>query len=163
MAKARADEHYNDVHAPAKCPLCDDTIERELLILHQHDKCPQRMLACGFCDFPVAAVDLDAHTDHCGNRTEMCVPCGKYVRLREKIQHDLQYHDGNQDESGPSTRDYVPWFPSQPASSEPPRGPHNQGHTTSKQKLLVTFAITGIAIVIGTFVLQRRGPNQRQQ
>lgn len=161
VAKARADEHYQDVHAPAKCALCDATIDRELLISHQHDKCPQRLLACGFCDFPIAAVDLGAHTDHCGNRTEMCIPCGKYVRLREKTLHDLQYHDGSQDESGSSSRDYTPWR--QSSTSEPPRGPRNQGRATSKQKLLVTFAITGIAIVIGTFVFQRRGPTQRQQ
>eukprot|EP00250_Pteridium_aquilinum_P002976 c13270_g1_i1 orf=372-989(-) len=162
VAKTRADEHYDDVHAPVKCSLCDEAIERELLILHQNEKCPQRMLECSFCDFPVAAIDLDAHTDHCGNRTEMCIPCNKYVRLREKFTHDLQYHDENGNESGPSSRNHTPW--SQPVAPEPPHGHRNPSPgTASKHKLLVTFAITGIAIIIGTFVLQRRGPTQRLQ
>lgn len=163
VAKTRAEEHYDDVHAPVKCPLCDVSIERELLILHQNEKCPQRMVACSFCDFPVAAIDLHAHADHCGNRTEMCIPCGKYIRLREKIAHDLQYHDENENESGSSSRNHTPW--SQPVNSEPSQGRRNPSPpgTASKHKLLVTFAITGIAIIIGTFVLQRRGATQRPQ
>ncbi|MCO5612665.1 hypothetical protein L7F22_066934 [Adiantum nelumboides] len=146
VAKSRAEEHYDEVHAPVKCSLCEEAIDRELLTLHQNEKCPQRMMACSFCDFPVAAIDLDAHADQCGNRTEMCIPCKKYIRLRERIAHDLHYHYGNENEIGTSSRTHPP-----------PHPRRDQGHgMASKSKLLATVAITGIAIIIGTFVLQKR-------
>ena len=44
-----------------RCVLCDGTIERELLVLHQTEECLQRLLACSYCEFPLAAVDWDAH------------------------------------------------------------------------------------------------------
>ena len=44
-----------------RCVLCDGIIERELLVLHQTEECLQRLLACSYCEFPVAAVDWDAH------------------------------------------------------------------------------------------------------
>eukprot|EP00249_Psilotum_nudum_P016512 c25858_g2_i1 orf=390-1004(-) len=157
VAKACADEHYNDVHAPVLCPLCGDPVERNLLASHELNKCPQRMLACGYCEFPIHAIDLDMHMDHCGNRTEMCTQCGKYVRLQEKLAHNLQYHDGNQEESEPSSRDIPSWADHHLPSAMQPHRPPEHIHTTSKQRLFATFAITGIAIGIGTFLLQRRG------
>jgi hypothetical protein len=30
--------------------------------------------------------------DLCGNRTEYCQSCRKYIRLREWIGHELQFH-----------------------------------------------------------------------
>ncbi|MCO5580009.1 hypothetical protein L7F22_033875 [Adiantum nelumboides] len=137
---------FKGVGPEVKCTLCEEAIDRELLTLHQNEKCPQRMMACSFCDFPVAAIDLDAHADQCGNRTEMCIPCKKYIRLRERIAHDLHYHNGNENEIGTSSRTHPP-----------PHPQRDQGHgMASKSKLLVTVAITGIAIIIGTFVLQKR-------
>lgn len=159
VAKSRAEEHYNDVHAPVRCSQCDQSMERELLILHKNEKCPQRMVECSFCDFPVAAIDLDAHADHCGNRTEMCIPCGKYVRLRERFAHDLQYHDESENDSASSSRNNTPW--NQPANPDGRRNP--SPGTASKRTLIATFAITGMAIIIGTFVLQKRGPPQRPE
>ena len=44
-----------------RCVLCDGSIERELLVLHQTEECLQRLLACSYCEFPVAAIDWDAH------------------------------------------------------------------------------------------------------
>ncbi|CAM6010118.1 unnamed protein product [Sphagnum balticum] len=161
VARTCADEHFNELHALVPCSKCGAGIERELLYIHENEKCPQRMVACVYCDFPVSAADLHAHSDHCGSRTEMCIPCGKYVRLREKIAHDLQFHgeiSGNEDSTrecitGPGSLAYLEVPPqSAPSRTTPP--------STSRHKLLFTFAITGFAIVIGTYVLQRRGPNQ---
>ena len=42
--------------------------------------------------------------DICGNRTEYCNPCGKYVTLCENIAHDLQFHEGSSDGTGDSSR-----------------------------------------------------------
>jgi len=64
------DEHYDESHAPMNCSLCKCTIERELWDLHTSIQCPQRMLACQYCQFELPAVDLLEHQDVCGNRTE---------------------------------------------------------------------------------------------
>ncbi|KAL2634561.1 hypothetical protein R1flu_006040 [Riccia fluitans] len=165
VPRMRAGEHYNEYHAPAVCQLCGTKVNREHLTTHEQEKCPRRMVECEYCDFPVEAAHLPAHSDVCGSRTEMCIPCGKYVRLREKYVHDVQFH-GESDETG-ITREYnVPRGSGSSASEVSHRPlPHSRGPppVVSRHRLIFTFAITGVAILIGTLVLQRRGPNQRPQ
>ncbi|GJN33310.1 hypothetical protein PR202_gb21896 [Eleusine coracana subsp. coracana] len=55
------DEHYGENHAPVNCSLCKSSIERELWDLHSGIQCPQRMLACQYCEFELPAVDLFEH------------------------------------------------------------------------------------------------------
>ncbi|KAL6593814.1 hypothetical protein ACP70R_012353 [Stipagrostis hirtigluma subsp. patula] len=86
------DEHYNESHAPINCSLCKETIERESWDLHKSERCPQRIVACEYCEFELPAVDLHEHQDVCGNRTEYCQTCRKYIRLREWIGHEIQCH-----------------------------------------------------------------------
>ncbi|CAN6200094.1 unnamed protein product [Urochloa humidicola] len=57
------DEHYDENHAPMNCSLCKCTIERELWDLHTSIQCPQRMLACQYCEFELPAVDLLEHQE----------------------------------------------------------------------------------------------------
>ncbi|KAI5079981.1 hypothetical protein GOP47_0005460 [Adiantum capillus-veneris] len=92
IPRRRAQEHYQSEHAPLKCSLCAEAFEPPLLAKHEKEQCPRRMVACSFCSFPVHAVDLAGHAEPCGNRTELCIACNKYVRLRDKIAHDLQHH-----------------------------------------------------------------------
>ncbi|KAJ7532083.1 hypothetical protein O6H91_14G071400 [Diphasiastrum complanatum] len=163
IAKLRAEEHYNESHAQAACSLCGAKMERVMIMSHEHDKCPQRLLACVYCEFPVAAADLETHSNVCGSRTELCIPCGKYVRLRERIGHDLQYHSQN-NETGTSSRDYT-LLQSVPSVSDIPRrpDPHRRPASTASRQLLVTFVVTGVAILIGTVLFQRRAPSHEQQ
>lgn len=37
----------------------------------------------------------------CGNRTEYCDLCHKYVRLRERSNHDIQFHSSPGDTAEP--------------------------------------------------------------
>ncbi|GJN10807.1 hypothetical protein PR202_ga28934 [Eleusine coracana subsp. coracana] len=89
------DEHYGENHAPVNCSLCKSSIERELWDLHTGIQCPQRMLACQYCEFELPAVDLFEHQDVCGSRTEFCQECRKYIRLREWIGHEIQFHSNS--------------------------------------------------------------------
>lgn len=43
------------------CSLCKCTVERELWDLHTGIQCPQRMLACQYCEFELPAIDLLEH------------------------------------------------------------------------------------------------------
>ncbi|CAN6450832.1 unnamed protein product [Victoria cruziana] len=90
IPKRHAAEHYESTHAPVACSLCSQKVERAELTFHKEEKCSQRIVICEYCEFPLPAVDLLRHQELCGNRTEYCENCRKYVRLRERSSHEIQ-------------------------------------------------------------------------
>ncbi|XP_006658059.2 XIAP-associated factor 1-like [Oryza brachyantha] len=149
------DEHYNENHAPVICSLCQQTVERELWDLHKGLQCPQRMLACQYCEFELPAADIFEHQDVCGNRTEYCQPCRKYIRLRELIGHEIQFHShpnvASESSSDRSTLEEESYpAEEQPARPKPPQGLHCK-------QLIITIAVAGIAILIGSILLKKNG------
>ncbi|KAK4726244.1 hypothetical protein R3W88_031161 [Solanum pinnatisectum] len=94
VPKKHADEHFLSTHAPVSCSLCSETMEREVLAVHKGENCPQRLVACEYCEFPLPAIDLFTHQDVCGNRTELCQLCNGYIRLREIIVHASRCNGG---------------------------------------------------------------------
>ncbi|KAL3321954.1 hypothetical protein AABB24_039531 [Solanum stoloniferum] len=94
IPKKHADEHFLSTHAPVSCSLCSETMEREALAVHKGENCPQRLVACEYCEFPLPAIDLFTHQDVCGNRTELCQLCNGYIRLRELIVHASRCNGG---------------------------------------------------------------------
>ncbi|CAO2147592.1 unnamed protein product [Urochloa humidicola] len=139
------DEHYDENHAPMNCSLCKCTIERELWDLHTSIQCPQRMLACQYCEFELPAVDLLEHQDVCGNRTDYCQTCRKYIRLREWIGHQLQFHTSSSASAEHSSG-------GAPAAAEP-----KPAHGSHCKQLLLSMAIAGFAVLIGSVLYQRKG------
>ena len=92
------------------CSLCSERMEPESLAVHQGEHCPKRIVTCEYCDFPLPAIDLFEHQviilyyilflnpcliflgmfqEVCGNRTELCNLCIRYIRLRETSAHEL--------------------------------------------------------------------------
>uniref|UniRef100_A0A2P2KYC8 XIAP-associated factor 1 n=1 Tax=Rhizophora mucronata TaxID=61149 RepID=A0A2P2KYC8_RHIMU len=65
-------------------------MDREILAIHKGENCPQRIVTCEFCEFPLPAVDLAEHQEVCGNRTELCHMCNRYIRLRERYNHETR-------------------------------------------------------------------------
>lgn len=43
------------------CSLCSETMEREILAVHKGENCPQRIVTCEYCEFPLPAIDLFEH------------------------------------------------------------------------------------------------------
>lgn len=170
-----ADEHFKESHAPIDCSLCSKTIEREGWSLHQDEKCPKRIVTCEFCEFPLPAADLLEHQEVCGNRTELCYSCNKYIRLRELIGHEFncQAHSNGVAESSVSRNESVVEREvvrrrqinnsegslrrndSNDSSGEAGRRRGTRG--ASNSRILYTIAFTGIAMLIGSFFLSRRG------
>ncbi|CAD6203672.1 unnamed protein product [Miscanthus lutarioriparius] len=147
------DEHYDENHAPINCSLCKETIERESWDLHKGEKCPQRIVACEYCEFELPAVDLHEHQDVCGNRTELCQTCRKYIRLREWIGHETQCHT-NSNGSADTSRA----IPERVLRPPPPvrlARPARLAHASPHKRLLFTIAVTGIAVMIGSILFQR--------
>lgn len=43
------------------CSQCSEMMEREILAIHRGENCPQRIVTCEFCEFPLPAIDLAEH------------------------------------------------------------------------------------------------------
>uniref|UniRef100_A0A0D9X2E8 TRAFD1/XAF1 zinc finger domain-containing protein n=1 Tax=Leersia perrieri TaxID=77586 RepID=A0A0D9X2E8_9ORYZ len=151
------DEHYDENHAPMICSLCQQSVERELWDLHKGLQCPQRMLACQYCEFELPAADIFEHQDVCGNRTEYCQPCQKYIRLRELVGHEIQFHSqpnvASESSSGRSTLEEEE--ESYPAEEQPVRP--KSTHGLKRKQLIVAVVVAGIAILIGSVLLKKGG------
>lgn len=130
-------------------------VERELWDLHTGIQCPQRMLACQYCEFELPAVDLFEHQDVCGNRTEYCQTCRKYIRLREWIGHELQFHTGS-NAGAELSSDGAP-VAAAAAAEQPGPKPAQPAAGSQGKQLLLAIAIAGIAILIGSILYQRKG------
>ncbi|XP_004501053.1 uncharacterized protein [Cicer arietinum] len=148
VPKQHAEDHYLSTHAPVSCSLCSETMARDSLDIHKGENCPQRIVTCEFCEFPLPAIDLAEHQEVCGNRTELCQLCNKYVRLRERYNHEFNCNI-IQDNAAGSSRNERP-------AERDASAPRRQQNEFSKGRLLFTIAITGIAVILGSIFYQRK-------
>lgn len=148
------DFHVIDISVlhQVSCSLCSETMEREILAIHKGENCPQRIVTCEFCEFPLPAVDLAEHQEVCGNRTELCHLCNKYIRLRERYNHESSCNgngNGILDNTVGSSRDVR-------AAERDPAAQRRQPPDFSRKRLIFTIAITGIAVLLGSLFFQRK-------
>ncbi|CAI8585794.1 unnamed protein product [Vicia faba] len=153
IAKKNAEDHYLTTHAPVSCSLCSETMDRDIINIHEGEKCPKRIVTCDFCEFPLPAVDLAEHQEVCGNRTELCHLCNKYVRLRERCNHEASCNGIIQDIAIGSSRNMMQAERNERVQRRQRRRPQNDFST---KRLLFSIAITGIAVMLGSFYLQRK-------
>lgn len=52
---------FMHVDFQVSCSCCNKTMEREVLAVHKDESCPQRIVACEYCEFPLPAIDLFIH------------------------------------------------------------------------------------------------------
>ncbi|OMO50814.1 Rhamnogalacturonate lyase [Corchorus capsularis] len=148
VPKKHAEEHFLNTHAPVACSLCSETMEREILAIHKGENCPQRIVTCEFCEFPLPAIDLAEHQEVCGNRTELCHLCNRYIRLRERYNHESRCTGIAENNVG-SSRDVR-------AAEREQGGRRRQPPEYSRRRLLFTIAITGIAVLLGSLFFQKK-------
>ncbi|KAL2489058.1 TRAF-type zinc finger-related [Forsythia ovata] len=148
VPKKFAEEHFLSTHAPVACSQCSATMERDVLNVHRGENCPQRIVTCEYCEFPLPAIDLLEHQEVCGNRTELCHLCHKYIRLRERNGHESRCN-GLVNEIAESSRNARPPEGDQGAQRRPPRD-------FSPRRVLFTIAVTGMAVLLGSLFFQRR-------
>ncbi|KAK2430087.1 hypothetical protein P8452_43548 [Trifolium repens] len=149
VPKKNAEDHYLTTHAPVSCSLCSETMDRDIIDIHKGENCPKRIVTCDFCEFPLPAIDLAEHQEVCGNRTELCHLCNKYVRLRERYTHEARCN-GIQDTAVGSSRNVRE---AERDEGVRRRRPQNEFST---KRLLFSIAITGIAVILGSIFLQRK-------
>lgn len=162
VPKRHAEEHFLNTHAPVSCSLCSETMERDILAIHKGENCPQRIVTCDFCEFPLPAIDLAEHQEVCGNRTELCHLCRRYIRLRERYSHEINCKGvAAADNVAESSRD-VGAAPErdQPRDQARDRGARRRPpQEFSTRRLMFTIAITGIAVLLGSLFFQRKPDN----
>ncbi|KAG9130854.1 hypothetical protein Leryth_016987 [Lithospermum erythrorhizon] len=141
-----AEQHFLTTHAPVSCSLCSNTMERDVLHVHKSENCPQRIVTCEFCEFPLPAIDLIEHQEVCGNRTELCHLCSRYIRLRERYNHEIRCCS--------SADNVVSRDSHVPARERGP--PRREPNGFSPKRLLITIAITGIAVLLGSLFIQKK-------
>ncbi|XP_014505401.1 XIAP-associated factor 1 isoform X2 [Vigna radiata var. radiata] len=172
VPRKNVEDHYSNTHAPVPCSLCSETMERDILDIHKGEECPQRIVTCEFCEFPLPAIDLAEHQEVCGNRTELCHICNKYVRLRERFSHEARCNGIIQDTSVGSSRHKSSFESSfnmlsckeywslkwnvRETEGDPAAARRRPQNDFSTKRLLFTIAITGIAVILGSFFLQRK-------
>ncbi|XP_071717569.1 uncharacterized protein [Rutidosis leptorrhynchoides] len=148
IPKKHAEEHYLNTHAPVSCSLCNESMEPEFLAVHEGEKCSQRIVNCDYCEFPLPAIDLFEHQEVCGNRTELCQLCNKYIRLRERIAHEITC-TGVPDDTAETSRANEAEREGDARRRRPPQD-------FSTRRVLFTVAVTGIAVVLGSLMFQRK-------
>ncbi len=79
MARKDLQAYELEVHAKVQCPHCNKEFGRAALALHQ---CPRIPRQCDLCELTVPGDTFAAHRDECGNRTEQCVKCKKFLLRR---------------------------------------------------------------------------------
>ncbi|KAM2668542.1 hypothetical protein EV2_020131 [Malus domestica] len=128
-------------------------MEREILAIHKGENCPHRIVACDFCEFPLPAIHLAEHQEVCGNRTELCHLCNRYIRLRERYNHESRCNGISDNTAGPSRDNRV---------AERRQGPpRRQANEFSRKWLMFTIALTGIAVLLGSLFFQIKPDESR--
>lgn len=160
IPRKHAEEHYLSTHAPVACSLCSETMDRETLDVHKGENCPQRIVTCEYCEFPLPAIDLFEHQEVCGNRTEYCHRCGRYIRLRDRYVHETTCNGVIDSTTGPSRDARDTRTPAEREARPPQR---RAPSTFRRRHLLVTIAIAGIAFILGSFFLQKKSESSPVQ
>ncbi|KAG5541921.1 hypothetical protein RHGRI_021672 [Rhododendron griersonianum] len=69
------------------CSLGSETMEREILPVPKREICTECILKCQYCEISVPAMDIVDHLGVCGNRSEYCLICRKFFKVREAHGH----------------------------------------------------------------------------
>ncbi|KAL6317748.1 hypothetical protein AAG906_030502 [Vitis piasezkii] len=159
VPKKHAEEHYLNTHASVSCSLCSETMEREILAVHRGENCPQRIVTCEFCEFPLPAIDLSEHQEVCGNRTELCHLCRRYIRLCERNDHEASCNGVSYNSVGVPDNTVSPSRRDARAAEREQGGRRRPPQEFSQRRVLFTIAITGIAVILGSLFFQRKTEN----
>ncbi|XP_062968936.1 XIAP-associated factor 1 [Cynocephalus volans] len=89
VLKARMDEHCKDRHQQVRCAMCQQSVQKPLLGLHEAKECQERPVECKFCELAVRLSTLEVHENHCGTRTVLCPDCEQFITLRVLADHKV--------------------------------------------------------------------------
>ncbi|EHB05775.1 XIAP-associated factor 1, partial [Heterocephalus glaber] len=83
----KMEEHCEQRHTQVTCVMCQQSVQKSLLELHETKECQERPVKCKFCELTVYFSKLETHESHCGSRTERCPHCDQLLLLWQLAQH----------------------------------------------------------------------------
>lgn len=137
------------------CSHCNRSIPSLNIDLH-YAHCSRNLEKCVVCGDMIPRKHAEEHyqsthaPDTCGNRTESCQRCGRYIRLRDRYVHETTCNGIADNAVGSSSREVrpVPERDAGPQRRVPPPYP--------RSRLFFTIAVTGFAFILGSFFLQKK-------
>ncbi|TKC47294.1 hypothetical protein EI555_006481, partial [Monodon monoceros] len=69
------------------CAVCQQSLPKHLLEIHEAKECQERPVECQFCELAVRLNKVDIHEHPCGRRTEVCPDCGQRIVLHMLARH----------------------------------------------------------------------------
>jgi hypothetical protein len=103
LKKTEKDQHQKDLHSQIKCEFCSLSLESTELKVHIK-VCPAKERSCLYCTAIFDLYNLTQHENSCGNRTDLCDICGKYIRLNMMEEHIIECIENNTLESSSKKR-----------------------------------------------------------
>jgi len=85
--KNQKDDHFEEYHAPIACE-CGESIEKMHIDKHKLETCRKRQKNCFYCELSLDADQYDNHIEFCGNRTELCPSCSRYIKIKDQNRHE---------------------------------------------------------------------------
>ncbi|XP_025884430.1 uncharacterized protein [Solanum lycopersicum] len=137
--------------ATSICSYCDRVIPCSNLDLHVAH-CSRKLEKCKICGDVVPKKHAEEHflsthaPEVCGNRTELCHMCSRYIRLHERDVHESRCNGGTNVIAESSSL----------AERDRHGAPRRQPHEASRKRLLFTIAITGVAVLFGSLLYQKK-------
>nr|XP_014688175.1 XIAP-associated factor 1 isoform X1 [Equus asinus] len=87
VLQAKMEEHCESGHQEVGCAMCQQSVPKHSLELHEATECRDRPVACQFCELAVRLSKAEIHEYHCGSRTQLCPDCDQPIMLRALAQH----------------------------------------------------------------------------
>ncbi|XP_032473261.1 XIAP-associated factor 1 isoform X1 [Phocoena sinus] len=69
------------------CAVCQQSLPKHLLEIHEAKECQERPVECQFCELAMRLNKVDIHEHPCGRRTEVCPDCGQRIVLHMLARH----------------------------------------------------------------------------
>lgn len=86
LPKTQQQKHEQELHTKVKCPYCEEMLTKDNIQAHK-TRCDFKPKPCQFCTVEMPLVSLIEHEEDCGNRTEECTDCKKFVRVKDFPRH----------------------------------------------------------------------------
>ena len=104
------ESHIAEEHCVEVCDKCQTTIEGDKMIEHQEHECINRRVECQYCELDLPFVEYMNHVERCMVRTELCCKCGKYIMLKDLVQHEKGCVVGRNASSSDETEETWPFY-----------------------------------------------------
>eukprot|EP00897_Mesotaenium_endlicherianum_P001487 jgi/Mesen1/1366/ME000013S00866 len=176
IARAQSQEHFDEFHAPVTCGKCGSQMGRDLLGEHEQKQCPKRMAVCPYCDFPDVcgsrtdwcelcskyvqkreqlAHDLQLHSDSPDGSADVDRSQGSGGASLDTLLSDRNWEHANRRHQEAAE---VARSSSRPRHSENGRSSRSAptaSSSSSSSGVLLTVAVTGLALVVGSLMFNR--------